>query len=113
MTVKEELKILITTLNHYHVLSNGEQKAIKSIEAVLNDYDLLKGYLNRNWVEVINDEKKLKALEIIKEKRVDIHNFIYSSNVEEYNKFAMNYNQELCNTLLTLEEFNLLKGVLL
>lgn len=56
-------------------------------------------------------EYYLQALDIVKEKRVDIHNLIYSSNVEEYNKFAMNYNQELCNTLLTELEFGHLKEV--
>lgn len=59
------------------------------------------------------ERKQLKALEIIKEKQVDIHNLIYSQSLEEYNTFAMKYNQELCNTLLTQEEYELLKEVLL
>lgn len=43
------------------------KEELSIIETALKEYDLLKRSLNRNWVEVVNDDKKLKALEIIKE----------------------------------------------
>ena len=87
------------------------------IEKDLKDYDLLKRSLNRNWVEVVNDEKKLKALEIIKEKRVDVDclmdcfqydGFIHTNGLIEYNHSTTKTQKELDQ-----EEYDLLKEVLL
>lgn len=36
MNARESLKILVTSLKHFHILSPGEEKAIKSIEATLD-----------------------------------------------------------------------------
>ena len=61
----------------------------------------------KNAFEVI--EKSLKALEIIKEKAVDVY-ILFDLGLEEYNKYVLKrygtYYQ------LTQEEFNLLKEVL-
>lgn len=114
MFINGSFDIIEKTLKDYEELTNkpvmlygrtnGKTQAL--IDTVCKNYKDVK-------ITNLEDEKKLKALEIIKNKMVDIHNLIYSSNVEEYNKFAMNYNQELCNTLLTQEEYELLKEVLL
>ena len=53
-------------------------------------------------------DKKLEALEIIKEKRVNLDLFYYSKNLEDYNR-----NITTNNRLLTQEEYALLKEVLL
>ena len=54
------------------------------------------------------DQKKLKALEIIKEKKVDCLLIVISQTVMDYNDMC-----EEDNVKLTKEEFNLLKEVLL
>ena len=53
------------------------------------------------------DEKKLKALEIIKEKEVDVFIFLHSGYLETYNDMVED------NRKLTQEEYDLLKEVLL
>ena len=55
--------------------------------------------------------KEHKALEIIKEKRLDVDLLLMTDNVEEYNKHCHKYiNLE---TKLTQDEYALLKEVLL
>lgn len=51
-------------------------------------------------------EKSLKALEIIKEKRVNIHLLILSDSLEKYNFNLLPYRK------LTQEEYDLLKEIL-
>ena len=55
-------------------------------------------------------EKSLKALEIIKQKEVDIHDLLISKTVEQYNSYTHWLG---CKGNLTEEEYNLLKEVLL
>lgn len=59
-------------------------------------------------IEAMKD-KKLKALEIIKERKVDIHNLLNSKTVEQYNGYAhwLGFNGNL-----TPKEYNLLREVL-
>ena len=52
-------------------------------------------------------QKKLKALEIIKEKEVDVFIFLHSGDLEAYNDIVED------NRKLTQEEYGLLKEVLL
>ena len=52
-------------------------------------------------------EKKLKALEIIKEKQVDVFIFLHSGDLETYNDMVED------NRKLTQEEYDLLKEELL
>lgn len=63
--------------------------------------------LFRNWVLETCFPKELKALEIIKEKGLDIREFRYASSLYEYN---------ICKNVgckeLTQEEYDLLKDVL-
>jgi len=51
-------------------------------------------------------EKELKALEIIKTKKVNVMIFLGCDNLEEYNKHPLTWNY------LTQEEYDLLKEVL-
>ena len=53
-------------------------------------------------------EKKLKALEIIRKKRVNIGDFVRCKNIEDYNEYCC-YNEK---EQLTQEEYDLLKEVL-
>lgn len=57
---------------------------------------------------ILEDEKKLKALEIIKEKRVNVGLLLRCATVERYNKGICYEPRHL-----TKEEYNLLKEVLL
>lgn len=102
----EEIKKYLVNLK-FHFLFLEEELDI--IETALEDYDLLKRSLNRNWVDVINDDKKLKALEIIKEKKVDV-GALCELDLELYNKYAKEING---TPTLTKEEYDLLREVLL
>ena len=64
-----------------------------------------------NWKDI---EKKLKALEIIKEKKVDVLDFTSCANYETYMFFfkLWNWNGEYDDFILTQEEYDLLKEVL-
>lgn len=72
----------------------------------LTEYtDTLQGDRDYWWNIAIKNENKLKALEIIKEKRVNVDWLLETDNVEEYN--------ESLYVELTKEEYDLLKEVLL
>ena len=62
----------------------------------------------KNYTLNIDIYKKLKALEVIKEKEVDIHLFKISANCDHYNWLIENRKNKL-----TQEEYELLKEVLL
>ena len=64
--------------------------------------------------ELATIRKSLKALEIIKEKKVNIELLNASSSVEDYNNEVIrNYGYAFStNRILTQEEFNLLKEML-
>ena len=78
----------------------------KTIEALENikHYDTRVG-LHRDDYDTI--EKSLKALEIIKEKKVNVFIFLHSGDLETYNDMVED------NRKLTQEEYDLLKEVLL
>ena len=59
------------------------------------------------------DENKLKALEIIKEKSVDIGFLQFCSFVDTYNKYILEHAWTKHTRTLTQEEYDLLKEVLL
>ena len=63
-------------------------------------------------------EKELKALEIIKKKRVNVHYLQECENLKQYNNYVeMNWvsreEAEYHNEILTQEEYDLFKEVLL
>ena len=57
-------------------------------------------------IDLAQINKELEALEIIKEKRVNVQALFYSSSCEDYNKHYTHYED------LTQEEYDLLKEVL-
>ena len=59
-------------------------------------------------VDIQEDYRKARALEIIKKKRVDVYPFFKNAPLSTYNFFAKEDDREL----LTQEEFDLLKEVL-
>ncbi len=65
--------------------------------------------------DLLDIEKSLKALEIIKEKRVNALELSTCANYETYLAFfnKWNWNGEYDKYILTQEEYNLLKEVLL
>lgn len=71
-----------------------------------NKFDVIDNYkINNNSIIDNSCNKKLKALEIIKAKRVNVEWLLETENVEEYN--------ESLYVNLTQEEYELLKKVLL
>ena len=91
-----------------------ELEALESINEIVLPYSVAKqGHLRprdvcHNEFSII--EKSLKALEIIKQKEVDIHNLLISKTVEQYNGYTHWLG---CKGNLTEEEYDLLKEVLL
>ena len=110
-----ELSIIETALKNYQELlerpcvlvgrKHGHTKAL--IDVISKNYKEIK-------IISLEDEKKLKALEIIKEKRVNV--FWLMECISCYTNALEKYNEEvLCKDIdcLTQEEFDLIKEVLL
>lgn len=106
-----------TSLKHY--FENTElhfKEDLDVIENALKDYENtkkeLKLRIQQNGVlvnQIVENDKKLKAFEIIKEKEVDIHNLLISKTAEQYNGYTHWLG---CKGNLTQEEFEILKEVL-
>ena len=79
---------------------------LEALNKIQHDFGQLKGQELVNCYEVI--EKSLKALEIIKEKEVNMQVFNQCEDVEIYNKVYIKQKDRQ----LTKEEFNLLKEVI-
>lgn len=84
------------------------EKALKETERLKTSY--LENLLNEESKEYIY--KKLKVLEIVKEKKVDVDLLLKSLDSEMYNVVFENWNRPERNQL-TQEEYELLKEVLL
>ena len=79
------------------------------IETALKEYDGAKKHIEALNKERIENSIKIKALEIIKEKNVDIRGIKETKDVHEYNvKFPTTLNE-----FLEEQEYRLLKEVLL
>lgn len=97
-------------------LFEKDYEAVKVIETALKDYETLKlkdeeikEYKSYSHEQFVQERKQLKALEIIKEKQVNVLMIkLTCKTVEEYNHLI----QPKWRTL-TQEEFDLLKEVLL
>lgn len=121
MAFHNELNIIETTLKDYDELTskpvilygrtNGQTKAL--IDMISKNYKAIK-------ITNLDDQNELKALEIIKKKRVDVA-WLYlcfgfvedSTNEEECDYYNDGYTAYRNSQSLTYEEFNLLKKVLL
>ena len=78
-------------------------KGLEALECIKMAYE------DREYMPII--EKELKALEIIKNKNVDIAILKNTENVEQYNNTILLFFK--CSKELTQEEYDLLKEVLL
>lgn len=105
-----------------HCLKDQSKKVSKTyychneldlIENALKDYENLQLKHRSMTEQVFNDFKKLKALKIIKEKSVDVGFLQYSSSVDLYNHYIVEHAWTKHTKILTPEEFDLLKKVLL
>ena len=89
----------------YYGRTHGHTQAL--IDMVFKNYKEVK-------ITNLEDEKKLKALKIIKEKKVDVFGLICCIQLNEYTALETYNMKENChNCFLTQEEFDLLKEVLL
>lgn len=114
MSEKVECKEIIeTALKEYETM---KQTKIVVADKKISDEDLEKLKNQRMFsdlqceIKPLFDEetqKKLKALEIIKEKEVDVFIFLHSGDLETYNDIVED------NRKLAQEEYGLLKEVLL
>lgn len=87
---------------------------IDGVETTLEDYDTQKQRAIAYRKVIENNENKLKAFEIIKEKRVDITTLMDCHNAEEYNRWVdVRSHYSYRPFELTQEEFDLLKETLL
>ena len=83
---------------------------INPFEDLVNTENEMINYIYENEcfrVDVATNKNKLKAFEIIKKKRVNVHLLILSDSLEKYNFNLLPYRK------LTQEEYDLLKEVLL
>ena len=87
-------------------VSEDYKKELDIIETALKDYKRRLA-LAKEYKDTDNVAKRLLALEIIKDKRVDVQALFYSSNYDDYNKHYVHYED------LTQDEYDLLKEVLL
>lgn len=110
-------------LDDYHIIKK-ELKEYREIKEIAKQYDwenITKEIFNVNAdkkyrdlfnsaiVNIQNDYRKARALEIIKEKRVDVARLLVSNSLEQYN----NFDKRDILIILTQEEYDLLKEVLL
>lgn len=108
----EYCEIVETALKNYEELTNTPPILCRRTQGGTQS---IIDYICKNYKEVkitnLEDEKKLKALEIIKEKRVNIFTFYECCSWHN----PSNYNDSLgcpVNCELTQEEYDLLKEVL-
>jgi hypothetical protein len=114
----DELDIVETALKEHELMKKARfivaNKEISddALEKLKNQRMFI-GSLERCEIKPLFDEdieNKLKALEIIKEKEVDIHNLLISKTAEQYNGYThwLGYKGNL-----TQEEFDTVKEALL
>ena len=86
---------------------------MKGLEALKTVKKLASAYAGDKYAEVLTKdiEKELKALEIIKEKRVAC-DLLTNPDVTDYKKYNSHCDKYDFIVPLTEEEFNLLKGIL-
>ena len=106
-SIRKDLLDIEATLKDYEQIENMCESydiefSLVNIREALFTLAQLKGEKGNNWD---NYNKKLKALEIIKEKRVNVEWLLETESVEEYN--------ESLYIDLTQEEYDLLKEILL
>lgn len=91
---QEQFDIIENELKDYFVYKQDYKRVMKEKNSLLKKY--------------VKSQKELKALEIIKEKEVDVHRLKIYFSVYEYNRKYEEHEYHL-----TQEEYDLLKEVLL
>lgn len=104
--MSKELEALEKLTNYKCSCMSEKIECKKIIETALKDYENLQLKHRSMQDAVLDDFKKLKALEIIKIKEVNVFIFLHSGDLETYNDMVED------NRKLTLEEYNLLKEIL-
>lgn len=108
--MNKELEAFARIINHLDldVLLGGDYRNFakdrKIVETALIDYESLQEDFDKHYER---SYKKLRALDIINNKEIDIALFKECPNIEEYNNWCSN------KAALTQEEYDLLKEVLL
>ena len=113
--MSKELKALKRIENFMSQNAVHWKQDIAMIETALKNYEELERKHNEllyNYEELVHcglksEQNKLKALEIIKEKEVNVFIFLHSGDLETYNEMVED------NRKLTQEEYDILKEVLL
>lgn len=126
---EDDCKLVDKALERLEQIDNAKpSEALKKLEMLSDCAEAMKEAPSSNWIEYANNETELdyqlwiayeylkqalikaekehKALEIIKEKLVDVFKLYNCKTVEEYNQ------AQYRDCMLTKEEFNLLKEVL-
>lgn len=121
---KQRLKIIETALKRLEEYENTKFIAIDSLE--LQNKEWLKDFFEKpspifadatpleiKPIYSEQDAKKLKALEIIKEKSVDVGFLQWHSSVDSYNSYIVEHAWTKHTKTLTQEEYDLLREVFL
>ena len=142
-TDSEHIKIVKQALQRLESIDNAEpSEALKKLEMLSDCAKAMKEAPSSNWIEyanneteldyqlwrayedlkqsLLNAEKEHKALEIIKEKRINVGTFIHLTKVlkKDYEQCKETNDIVFCNIcdtekeFLTEEEFNILKETL-
>ena len=101
----EDLDIVETELKRY-------SKIEELCGQTIFDKDCINEIIEKTVDECLINENKLKALEIIKEKRVDVNDLLNFVSLEAYNEYVCACDDNDKRTL-TQEEYDLLKEILL
>ena len=88
---------------------------LELVETALKEYEGAKNHIEALNKERVENSIKIKAFEIIKEKRVNVLELYTCADYETYISFfkMYNWNGEYDKYILTKEEYDLLKEVLL
>ena len=128
MNSKEALELAILEYEKYLETDENNQwvkNVLKGLKETKQDLDRLEQLEKENQELVVNknvaqgiaiklkeENAKLKqAFEILKDKNVDIYEFLESKNVVDYNNLTWS-TYDFCGDELTEEEYKLLKEVL-
>lgn len=105
-------------IEHSSKRYKGRKEDLDTIFTALKDYEMehtLRIRLENINYELVREkqknDKELKALEIIKEKQVDVYILLKTKSLDEYNEWYVGIQDDFIP--LTQEEYDLLKEILL
>lgn len=88
------------------------EDALEDYEDLMEQYELVMDLIEQYELKIKNKSKKLKALEIIKQKEVDAGLIMETPNVAHYNRYFEHSKIISLTKKLTQEEYDLVKEVL-